>query len=265
MNEGAGNKVYDLSGNGNTGTLTNGPIWVAGKYGHAVEFGGFESSDHIDLGNIDALNFGDGQDFTIITTFQTTSTRNGNYLISSGRGGAGDAWFGIYFSGNKLVGQVDDGADSVFKSSTDNYNTGARHVLAMVVNAKQTFKMYIDGLLIETSNSIAAVNSLANSESKYIGTRTIGADHDYEGPIDFVYAYNRALTASEIAQLYAEPFGMFKDPNELAILGGYTVSANNYEDLALEASFSMSSEMGSEVGPALAHIAAFMITRQCTS
>ena len=29
MNEGSGNKVYDLSGNGNSGTLTNGPEWKA--------------------------------------------------------------------------------------------------------------------------------------------------------------------------------------------------------------------------------------------
>ena len=32
MNEGVGNKVYDLSGNGRTGTIS-GALWTAGKFG----------------------------------------------------------------------------------------------------------------------------------------------------------------------------------------------------------------------------------------
>jgi len=31
MNEGCGNKIYDLSGNSNTGTLTGSPVWF-GEY-----------------------------------------------------------------------------------------------------------------------------------------------------------------------------------------------------------------------------------------
>ena len=33
MNEGSGDKVFDLSGNGNTGTLGAGTTWVSGKFG----------------------------------------------------------------------------------------------------------------------------------------------------------------------------------------------------------------------------------------
>jgi hypothetical protein len=36
MNEGAGDKVYDLSGNGKDGTLTNGPTWDVGSFGPGV-------------------------------------------------------------------------------------------------------------------------------------------------------------------------------------------------------------------------------------
>ena len=41
--------ALDGSGNGNTGTLVNGPQWVSGKFGNALSFNG--SDDYVDLGN----------------------------------------------------------------------------------------------------------------------------------------------------------------------------------------------------------------------
>ena len=40
MNEGTGTMAGDGSGNGNRGTLTNGPTWVDGKRGKALNFDG---------------------------------------------------------------------------------------------------------------------------------------------------------------------------------------------------------------------------------
>jgi hypothetical protein len=40
-------------------------------------------------------------------------------------------------------------------------------------------------------------------------------DSEYLGLIDFLYIYKRVLTASEIQQLYIEPFGMFRKRREL--------------------------------------------------
>src|SRR5690348_7826571 len=40
FNEGTGTTAADGSGNGHTATLTNGPTWVAGKYGQAVNLDG---------------------------------------------------------------------------------------------------------------------------------------------------------------------------------------------------------------------------------
>ena len=40
FNEGSGTVLNDLSGNGNQGTLVNGPVWSTGKYGGALTFDG---------------------------------------------------------------------------------------------------------------------------------------------------------------------------------------------------------------------------------
>jgi hypothetical protein len=44
LDEGSGNVGSDSSGNGNNGTLTNSPAWVAGKNGTALRFDGFSNN-----------------------------------------------------------------------------------------------------------------------------------------------------------------------------------------------------------------------------
>ncbi|MFB0523909.1 MAG: hypothetical protein ACETVZ_00085, partial [Phycisphaerae bacterium] len=40
MNEGGGSKVFDLSGNDNTGTFVGNTAWAAGKFGSCLSFDG---------------------------------------------------------------------------------------------------------------------------------------------------------------------------------------------------------------------------------
>jgi len=51
--EGTGTTVADLSGNGNDGTLTNGPQWVEGYFGGGLQFDG--TDDYVDTGNAEDL------------------------------------------------------------------------------------------------------------------------------------------------------------------------------------------------------------------
>ena len=55
FDEGAGTTTADSSGNGNTGILTNGPLWTAGRLGKALFFDGIDDtvtvldSNYLDL------------------------------------------------------------------------------------------------------------------------------------------------------------------------------------------------------------------------
>src|SRR4030095_10266109 len=44
FDEGSGTTVSDSSGNGNTGTLVNGPLWTAGRVGNALFFDGIDDN-----------------------------------------------------------------------------------------------------------------------------------------------------------------------------------------------------------------------------
>ena len=54
FDEGGGTTAYDASGNGNDGTLTNGPKWTQGKEGGALAFDG--RNDYVNAGNGASLN-----------------------------------------------------------------------------------------------------------------------------------------------------------------------------------------------------------------
>jgi hypothetical protein len=44
FDEGTGTTTADSSGNGNTGILTNGPLWTAGRIGNALYFDGIDDN-----------------------------------------------------------------------------------------------------------------------------------------------------------------------------------------------------------------------------
>jgi len=54
FDENSGSYTYDYSGFNNTGTLTNGPTWAAGKFDYALQFDG--SNDYVDAGNSSSLS-----------------------------------------------------------------------------------------------------------------------------------------------------------------------------------------------------------------
>ena len=68
FDEGTGTTTTDLSGNGKTGTLINGPVWSAGKYGNALSYNGVNS--YVSLPN--TLDIA-AVPFTIAAWVKTTS------------------------------------------------------------------------------------------------------------------------------------------------------------------------------------------------
>ncbi|MBI3744042.1 MAG: hypothetical protein HY261_07150 [Chloroflexi bacterium] len=198
MSEGTGTTTADASGNGNTGTLTNGPTWVTGRTGQGINFDG--SNDYVSLCTPSALNFGTG-DFTISAWIKTTGNTTGseNHILAKRNGN------GYYLTvGNSAgagnVGQLSfygEGANDYgnFRVTSPTVNDGAWHQVA-VVRTSSEVRLYIDGIRRLTGSK--SYGDLSNSgATAYLGTED-AASSFFKGAMDEVLVYNRALTDNEV-------------------------------------------------------------------
>jgi len=91
-------------------------------------------------------------------------------------------------------------------SSAARLSTGAWHHLAVVLGAGTTYTgtLYVDGVAAATNNAMTLrPSSLGNTVNNWIGRSAFTADSYFAGLIDDFRVYKRALSASDIAALYA--------------------------------------------------------------
>jgi GH43 family beta-xylosidase len=193
---------YQFNGNANdsgssvqNGTLVNGPTFVTGQNGQAVNLDG--SNDHVTLpaGIVNGMsNFWVKLDTTgawrRIFDFGTGTTVNMFLVPTSGS----SLRFAITTGGNGAEQQINGPAlaTGVWKhvAITKNGNTGT---------------MYVDGVQVaQNTNMTLGPSSLGNTTQNYIG-RSQYPDPYLDGQIDQFRIYNRALSASEILALFQTP------------------------------------------------------------
>jgi len=206
FDEGSGTVAVDGSGNGNNGTLVNGPTWVDGVVGKCLSFDGV--NDYVDCGEGSGnFDFGSG-DFSIslwanLTTHSETSgliTKvEGNYWYGTGFSIATpESPYSPYF---RVVGTL----SSMYINTGLGDSYGWSHIVCM--REGDTFTVYINGTVAGTNT--VAVGDINNDSALTIGKGNQGY---YNGLIDEVRIYNRAITADEIKALYDHPAG---DPSSV--------------------------------------------------
>jgi len=195
FDEGTGTTVSDSSGNGNTGTLTNGPLWTAGRIGNALYFDGI--NDSITIPDSNSLDLSGSFTFSAwvnpvstFTDFRSILVKNYKYfLYASGAGYCGD--------GSPLGGFSEVTNQTVCQPSPLPAN--AWTYLALSYNGS-TLTLYRDGIPVATSNATGALSATT-------GTLQIGASQFgeyFQGLIDEVRIYKRALTDTEIQTIYQQ-------------------------------------------------------------
>ena len=200
FNEGTGDKVYDISGNNNTGTLTNMAFpstttsgWNPGRLGPAIAFDG--SDDNID---IYPVVFPSSQTiFTVQAWIKTTNTA----FLANVVGGTTNTASGFISVLNGYVQWYDGVA---WRLSTTLISDGIWHHLVFVFNAG-TFSIYVDG---KQEYSGAAGTYTYGSAFSKIGNH-VSLSRYLNGSIDEVRIWGRALSPSEIQEIYINPYGMF--------------------------------------------------------
>lgn len=206
------NNAVDRSGNGNTGNLTGftSTTTVPGKVGQALYFDG--TNDYVNT-----ANFADDLDeMTVSVWFKTSATPSvwqAPIVSKLATGFAFAAGWIVGITGNSLNGlsngtlyawiQEDGGQDYKGRYyATSLANDGKWHHAVLVVTGGNTVTLYFDGSTSGTANASggSTVDSYSNSSNVRIGTNY--NSYFYNGSVDDVRIYNRALSAIEINQLY---------------------------------------------------------------
>ncbi|MCC6301658.1 MAG: DUF4038 domain-containing protein, partial [Gammaproteobacteria bacterium] len=189
FDEMSGTVARDASGNGNTGTLVNGPTWVAGQLGGALSFDGID--DRIDTAK-SPLDPG-ATDFSLALWFRVGSLDDEHFVSQTDGTGTGRVWLakdprnGLY---SNLGGRV---TSSQFLPVLGQWHHAA------LTKSGTTLRLYVDGALRATSTGVAV--EPANGILR-LGSKKTGVDNFLNSLMDDVRIYNRALTDTEIAGLY---------------------------------------------------------------
>ena len=179
---GSGTTWTDLSGNGSTGTLTNGPTYSSAN-GGSIVFDG--ANDIVSIGDVATLRT---LLITITCFFKTNSTSAYQVFYTKSNGTTG--FYGGLYSG-KLFIQNDSGYTELGNVIPDlNW-----HYAALTYDGTQA-KTYLDGILGQTKTLGPAIILTAPA---YISTYN-GTANPFNGNISSVNIYNRALSAAEISQ-----------------------------------------------------------------
>ncbi len=208
-----GEKVADLSGNGNHGKV-NGAKWTKngagarrtakGWVGGAYVFDGENDSVHLP---VEALENNGPRTIALwLKGFDKGKGVCERYarLIQKGGTAGTTPGFGIAAaaSGGKLVGFYQKRIESEFVSQTRvPLNNGKWYHVAMVFDRKPRVAMYLDGE-VSTEEGGATGWSFGPGNHCCLGKRAGEETQHFAGTIDEVMIFNRALPDAQIKQLY---------------------------------------------------------------
>jgi hypothetical protein len=210
LDETTGTTVIDYASNNITGSMANGLDASADSLDGRIDSGlVFDGIGHrIDLGNDNALSFDDnttisawiypyswgefnaGQDYGTIFDRRDGGGTGVYWAITNGAGGSSNGMFAWY------SGIPDSPQTTVDAIKLNQW----QHVVLSIDNDVATF--YVNGANVTEPGDDTINLQASPGTNAYIGS-TGGASQSFDGIIDDVRIYSRALTAEDIAELYS--------------------------------------------------------------
>jgi len=203
---GSGTTWNDLSGNNNTGTLTNGPTYTS-SFGGGIVFDG--TNDYISLG--------------ASTLYLPSVSHALEIWVKSPSLGSGMNAGGLISITYGIIMQINGGNlyYSVYNSDTSAYIISAattglnlhdniwHHIVC--TKGTSTFEMYVDGVM-KANGSFSGVWSGTNiwsAMSATVGSNPNDVYYYLKGSVGLAKIYKRYLNASEVLQNYNATKGRF--------------------------------------------------------
>ncbi|MCK4824584.1 LamG domain-containing protein, partial [bacterium] len=212
LDEATGTSTYDSSGNNNTGTLTNDPVWVQGRFGNGVFFdGATDDDDYIDAGGDSSVDniFDGGGTIALWVNAQSGRVCRGQFATKNNNNG----WrvFGDPDSTDIHVRfAVDfDTNDARWDTSNDSLPKGEWAHVAVTYDSDSDTNdptVYINGISYTTSNGKLneASTPSGTREDDDTSTLTFGSDLAttcvMDGALDEIRMYNYPRTQQQIVE-----------------------------------------------------------------
>jgi len=201
--EASGTMIADASGNGNNGTINEAVRITAGKYGNALKFDGV--NDWVTVNDSASLDLSAGMTLEAWVYPQSLAGWN-NVILKEVSGGLS---YGLYANSDA------DGASAYINNGSDR---GVAEPAQLALNQwthlvgtydGQVQRLYINGIEVAKT----AQNGLIQQSSGvlHIGGNSVWGEY-FQGYIDEVRIYNRALTASEVNSNLATAISVSNPP-----------------------------------------------------
>ena len=194
---GSGTTWTDLSGNGNTGTLTNGPTYSSAN-GESIVFDGV--NDFIDCGFSSSVR---SSNVSYEVWIRFSVSQQSKSIISLHKDGTGGCSIGLHdnfpnrikFHTNTIGANNGNG---ILGTNQLNDNIW-HHIVGTYNSSNSTMMLYVDGILDRTL--VGPTTPIYPSDRNLnIGRWTGGGTQNFNGNISNAKIYNRALSAAEIQQ-----------------------------------------------------------------
>ncbi|PYQ11177.1 MAG: hypothetical protein DMF80_22465, partial [Acidobacteria bacterium] len=223
MDEGSGITAADSSGSGNAGTLMSGATWTAGASGQAVALDGV--AGYVRIAHNAAL---DAFPLTAAVWFKTTTNSGFRGLVNKYVAASLNGYQMFFNNGNLCAWYFKNASNYVYDGggctmSSPGYNDGQWHHAVFVVDATGG-RLYVDGAQKGSQAWTGAAGAPTTIQDVQLGhyPGAAAAIAYLPGSADELRLYNRALSATEVLQVYTDsrPAGDTTPPVISAVSAG---------------------------------------------
>jgi len=201
LTDGTGTTATDLSTGGNDGTQSGGVTWASTAIGTAASFDGVD--DEFTISHSSDYNAATTGALSISAWVLIDTATDYRVIVGKDRGGSGREWLVYYnYLESKFSFSIwSSGGTQFLVSSSSTYPLSTWFHVVQVWDGS-TLRGYVDGVEVASLSAAITPKTDATADVK-IGDNV---DNQMDGNIQNVRIYNRAITATEVAELYSVPW-----------------------------------------------------------
>lgn len=191
-------------------TTSGSPTYASGRFGNAVDLEA-SSSQYLYHADDKVFDLSNTMTLSMWIKVETMPSSLGRYVLLINKGNDTNGAYNLYILQNNKIffattatGDFGDQTGTSQDSALPDITGTWKHIVITHVASTHTTKLYVDGVE-EPSTEFGTATSIYNSGSQFrvgFSGRTDENDKYFDGMIDDLAVFNRALTAGEVLSIY---------------------------------------------------------------